>query len=347
MKKRNLIIAAFFLFLFAIALTANAQTSNELFKIKLKSREFIPPKSLQSIKEENENTKNFIVQFDEPLNANIINELKNSGIKINGQISSTALSLFAEDKNNLNKLNNIRWIGKLEVQDKLSKAIEKLEGEIYVVANFHWASNPSDYKNEILQKGGALINNPYMSRNDLLIKIDKNLIESIAGIDGIDYIYPASENLINGEKVHKCPGVLNEFALAPEYVTQGNGWDGPGLGSANLTYHFVNGTPDVVGEEAEVAAALETWSKYVQVNWSATTTANLPQSIDISWGSAEHGDGFQFDGAGNVLAHCFYPNDTNPESIAGDLHFDEDENWKIGSDIDIYSVALHESGHGL
>jgi hypothetical protein len=37
----------------------------------------------------------------------------------------------------------------------------------------------------------------------------------------------------------------------------------------------------------------------------------------------------------------------NPESIAGDMHLDADENWHVGGDVDIYSVALHEAGHAL
>src|SRR5260221_3996412 len=37
----------------------------------------------------------------------------------------------------------------------------------------------------------------------------------------------------------------------------------------------------------------------------------------------------------------------NPESIAGDIHMDADENWHAGGDLDIYSVALHEAGHAL
>src|SRR5581483_8639438 len=48
-----------------------------------------------------------------------------------------------------------------------------------------------------------------------------------------------------------------------------------------------------------------------------------------------------------VLAHTFYPVPINPESIAGDMHLNLDENWNIGGDIDIYSVALHEIGHAL
>ncbi|MEJ7608494.1 MAG: matrixin family metalloprotease [Bryobacteraceae bacterium] len=47
-----------------------------------------------------------------------------------------------------------------------------------------------------------------------------------------------------------------------------------------------------------------------------------------------------------MLAHPFYPAGVNIEPIAGDLHFDDDEQWQ-GTTTDLYSVILHELGHAL
>ncbi|MBC6401760.1 MAG: matrixin family metalloprotease [Ekhidna sp.] len=74
--------------------------------------------------------------------------------------------------------------------------------------------------------------------------------------------------------------------------------------------------------------------------------------IVILWGSNNHGDNFSFDGSGNVLAHAFFP-PPNGGSIAGDIHFDEDESWTLktkntsNQPIDLMTVAAHEIGHSL
>lgn len=42
---------------------------------------------------------------------------------------------------------------------------------------------------------------------------------------------------------------------------------------------------------------------------------------------------YPFDGPGNILAHAFYPYEM--DSYGGDIHFDDDENWKIITSEDI------------
>lgn len=50
------------------------------------------------------------------------------------------------------------------------------------------------------------------------------------------------------------------------------------------------------------------------------------------------------------MAHAFFPYEQG--SLGGDIHFDDDENWKINPNdyddgIDFFTVAVHELGHSL
>jgi hypothetical protein len=89
------------------------------------------------------------------------------------------------------------------------------------------------------------------------------------------------------------------------------------------------------------------WAKVAAVTWTQGTNPNAPKTVNILFGAYAHGDGYPFDGPGGALAHTFYPAPPNPEPIAGDMHFDDSESWHIGSNTDVFSVALHELGHAL
>ncbi|MDK1031404.1 MAG: M10 family metallopeptidase domain-containing protein [Planctomycetia bacterium] len=136
------------------------------------------------------------------------------------------------------------------------------------------------------------------------------------------------------------------------YSTVGEGWDGPGNGHASLGYYFSNSTSDmpVATQQAEVIRAMGVWSKYADITWSAAPAAGQSAAIDIGWYKRGHGDGSPFDGSGGVLAHAYYPAPPNPEPIAGDVHFDNDEDWTTGyapTDDNLFYIALHELGHSL
>lgn len=148
---------------------------------------------------------------------------------------------------------------------------------------------------------------------------------------------------------HGRHSFLRMESLEPRWcMTASVGWDGPGLGSAELTY-FIGDVPQDMGlERQEVAAAVENaldvWSDVANVLFTETSQSNLADSIDLS---------FQpIDGAGETLAYAFLPNDVNPSRVAGDIVFDSSESWEIGNDLgdqafDFLYVAVHEIGHAL
>ena len=200
------------------------------------------------------------------------------------------------------------------------------------------------------QEGVRLLEHADVSPRNLLVEATAEQLRRLGEWDEVAYIYPASLELARAEPVHSCEGGLTQFGSVGEYVAKiGDGWDGPGKSAVKLKY-WLEGFPDALPAKearAEIERALAAWSQVVKVDFTAAGTGRDISSIHILFASGSHGDPYPFDGPGRVLAHTFYPAPPNPEPLAGDLHLDQTESWKIGNDIDLYSVVLHELGHAL
>lgn len=117
-----------------------------------------------------------------------------------------------------------------------------------------------------------------------------------------------------------------------------------------ITYFIANWSSKV-GEDSVakfMQRAFNEWAKYSNLRFVRVYDPSA--DIIVGFGSGHHGDNYPFDGPGNILAHAFYPYEM--QSYGGDIHFDEDENWKenstqLSDGVDFYSVAIHELGHSL
>jgi hypothetical protein len=174
-------------------------------------------------------------------------------------------------------------------------------------------------------------------------------LEELATADEVAYIMPASADLATGGTVMGCAGALTQAGPIAEYATVGSGWSTDSSGIASLHYFVQSLTTkiDQSSAQSELARAFAEWAKYAKVSFTAGGTALTARTIAIQFARGNHGDGYPFDGLGGVLAHTFYPAPLNPEPLAGDMHFDADENWQIGQTTDLFTVALHEAGHAL
>jgi hypothetical protein len=134
-----------------------------------------------------------------------------------------------------------------------------------------------------------------------------------------------------------------------QYATIVHGWDLDANNTAHLGYAFGTLTPKVPGStvESEVIRALQAWASATNVVFSPAASATAARAVVLEFASGAHGDAYPFDSAGTILAHTFYPVPLNPESISGDIHLNAVVNWHSGSDMDVYSVVLHEVGHAL
>lgn len=112
----------------------------------------------------------------------------------------------------------------------------------------------------------------------------------------------------------------------------------------HLTYRVENYTPDLPRESVDSAIekALTVWEAVTPLTFSRLSEGEA--DIMISFAAGEHGDFYPFDGPGQSLAHAYPPG----LGFYGDVHFDEDEKWTLGSSgTNLFLVAAHELGHAL
>eukprot|EP00106_Octopus_bimaculoides_P012564 XP_014780006.1 PREDICTED: matrix metalloproteinase-2-like [Octopus bimaculoides] len=92
-----------------------------------------------------------------------------------------------------------------------------------------------------------------------------------------------------------------------------------------------------------IKKAFQYWSNVTNLTFKHTPLEE--PDIDIQFIREEHGDGNPFDGRGSNAAHAFFP---GKNSISGDAHFDEDEEWSLYQNgTNLLAVAVHEFGHSL
>jgi hypothetical protein len=139
---------------------------------------------------------------------------------------------------------------------------------------------------------------------------------------------------------------LSFAQLEPRQCLSSVGWDGPGTGTAVLTY-YVGPVPEGVDQatfDEVIEEALDVWAGVADVHFSKTDIPGLDGSLDFTFA--------ELDGQGGMLANAYFPNDVNPEPYAGDVQFDLSESWEIGNGhggeaFDLMYVAVHEIGHAL
>jgi hypothetical protein len=246
---------------------------------------------------------------------------------------------------------DLAWAGRLDVDDKISSLLENLHptGETWIVAEFFPDTNMVEARRLVEAAGFRVHEHPDLISWHLLLSGPRNRLTGLAQWDEIAYLFPASQPLIRGEHVGHCIGALSSGGSTPMYVTASSGWAKDPAGQVTLSYVFGNLTPKLQSSQATQAilTALNAWTAYAPIRFVAGQSASAPRTLYIWFASGNHGDGFPFDGPGGILAHTFYPAPPNPESLAGDMHFDADEAWHIGVDTDLYTVAVHEAGHAL
>jgi hypothetical protein len=293
-----------------------------------------------------------VIEFAGRPDAAQIGELRARGVQVLAHVPDHGVLVAVRGAVDLSGM-GIVAAGPLPAAVKISPLLEP--GAAEMVVEFHPDVNLNEARGLVLALGFSLQENPDLGAQRLLLRRQARTrgadsLRALAARDEVAYIFPASAELVRGIPVAPCASAVTELGMLGQYIaTVGEGWDGPGRGAAALNYVWGAPTSKLPASQvwAEVQRAMQEWSKVAAIRWSPGVSATAPRTIHVLFGAGHHGDAYAFDGPGGVLAHTFYPAPPNPEPIAGDMHLDEDEAWKVGANVDLFSVALHELGHAL
>jgi len=291
--------------------------------------------------------RHYLLQFPSYPGPEVRQALARHGIRMLQYVPDNTLMVLAGQGSNIEGL-GVSWAGELEAEDKISPVLATHASNAFLVIFY------PDVDMEIARaatqlEGFQVLENPYLLPGQLLAIGPYNAIWGLAAWDQVSYIMAASTDLLAGNPVMACPGPLTEAGPIGEYVEEGNGWSKDANGNVALQYFFETLTDEIAAGtvESEVERAFQVWASYANISFSPAQAQGAVRSIDILFASGAHGDAYPFTGPGGVLAHTFYPAPINGEPIAGDMHFNADESWHVGTTVDLFSVALHETGHAL
>jgi hypothetical protein len=309
------------------------------------------PGSNPLLKRKNASRSHLVLQFEQPPEPELLAELGRRGVGVVGYVPDNGLVVSAPDGARLDDLGLAR-IAAFSPGDKISAMAAALGGEEagHYVVEFHADVDPDQARQVATESGLRIREHPDLLRHQLLVAAMPHQLFALAEWDEVAYIFPASADLAEGRPVVACAGAVTPFAALGQYVALvGKGWSADANGSVTLQYHLDRLSAKLPADQtgAEIVRALNEWARHARLSFVPGSSATASRTINVLFASGAHGDPYPFDGAGRTLAHTFYPAPPNPEPLAGDVHLDDDESWRIGADTDVYSVVLHELGHAL
>ena len=322
--------------------------------LHLKKRNVAPEFRGASIEEPGPRWKpgrsHLILQFRHPLNEQTVQDLNERGAFVVGAVPDFGVTVSVTDDFAPAGL-DIVWASRLKNDDKISRLLEPPHphSEVWLVAEFFPDVDMQDARRLAQAAGFAVHEHRDLIPSHLLLSGSPGRLTGLAQWDEVAYLFPASRELIRGERVSHCSGALTSGGTTPMYVTSGSGWTKDASGQVTLSCVFGAITSKLQSSQAtqEILRALNAWTQYAPIKFVAGQNPTGTRTVYIKFATRDHGDGFPFDGPGGILAHTFYPAPPNPESLAGDMHFDGDEDWHIGANTDLFTVAVHEAGHAL
>ncbi len=174
-----------------------------------------------------------------PPAAETVAELKQRGVTVLSDVPDNGLLVSLERHVSVRNL-GVRFAAPLDPADKISPLITSgapAAASGFFLVEFHPDVDINAARGLVLNAGFTLRDHPDLNPHHLMIQTDPGpALSSLAQLDGVDYIFPASRALANGSPTLPCEGALTTNGATVQSIpTYGSGWDGPGLGPAALT----------------------------------------------------------------------------------------------------------------
>ncbi len=329
--------------------------------VRLRARTFVPPANvapgarlMAGGETDSTSRRHILIQFSAPVDAGTLSRLRRAGATPLRYVPENTVAVVVGPDFEAASVEGARWVGELEPADRLSEETASdlaapFPGRPLTVVQFHPDVVRSTIESTLQDAGTRAVPLPALPAYTVLIPTDATAIHRLSTLDAVAWIYPAAPDLDTAAAVAVCGGAVAPGGIVADYATMGEGWDGPGLGTARLRYFLSRPSSDLepAAQVRELTRAMAEWSRYVAITWQPGTRASEGLSVHLLWGALDHGDEFPF--TADVLAHAFYPSPPVPEPIAGDVHFNDTLLWGVGDPRrwDVFSVALHELGHSL
>jgi hypothetical protein len=323
--------------------------------IHLKRRSLLAPNNLQDYRvgpllRRKSGTSHYLIRFSAAPSKTQLQRLKAGGANILNYVPDASYLVSAPDETSWDGV-GLDYVGRLDTLDKLSPLLARSGDEAAVVVEFHSDVDMQEARALVVERNLTIVEREGLLPSDLLVQGPPDQVTRLADWDEVAYIFPASRELIHGDAVIACAGALTEEGPVAQYVAMSPGWSRTGAAgtAVGLQYFFGAITPTLpeASVKSEIMRAFDEWARNGNIRFSAASGPTAARTVNVFFGSRSHGDPYSFDGPGGVLAHTFYPAPPNPEPLAGDMHLDAEEAWRIGASIDVYSVVLHELGHSL
>jgi hypothetical protein len=281
-----------------------------------------------------------VVQFPAGKKGDLVADLQKAGVQVQYTAGANAFVVKGA-AGQIRGIAGLRHAGLVPTAEKYSKLLDGVANlqqavtvEVYPDVDFATA------KARIEAAGMQVLHGQFLrGGNHVLATGSRAQIQAAAAKDEIAFIWKARQDVVQNPGTARIFGCSHFPAHAP-FVAFNDGWDGPGRGSAALSYIFNSFSPDASATfiEDTVVTSMNEWAKVAALTFTKAQQNGQPYQLEVNFNQA-------VDGPFGVLAFAYFPIPTNPEPIAGDIFYDEAEDWS--DPLFLRLVTMHEVGHSL